>query len=101
MNRYPKDSLLQFAQALLKKAGMNDVMVSDTAEVLVEADLMGHTSHGLNMLTPYLNSIANGDMNLSGSYEVIQDDSATISWDGKFLPGPWLVKNGISKSIEK
>ncbi len=49
-SRYPADALVAFGDALLRKSGMRDDMARDVASVLVDGDLLGHTTHGLALL---------------------------------------------------
>ncbi len=48
--RYHAAALREFAHALLTRAGVRDDIARDVAQVLVDADLMGHTTHGLALL---------------------------------------------------
>src|SRR5215468_11977086 len=45
--RYPADRLRAFAAALTERAGVRAVMARDVADVLLDGDLLGHTTHGL------------------------------------------------------
>jgi L-lactate dehydrogenase len=65
------------------------------AEVLLEADLLGHTTHGLDMLAAYLRELDAGTMARSGEPETLSDQGSALTWDGRYLPGPWLVKRAI------
>jgi LDH2 family malate/lactate/ureidoglycolate dehydrogenase len=60
------------------------------ADVLVEGDLMGHTTHGLALLGPYLREIESGTMRSRASRRW-SESAAALTWDGRRLPGPWLV----------
>ena len=53
-DRYSADDLVGFATRLLGRCGLDDEKAAVTAELLVEADLMGHTTHGLQLCAPYL-----------------------------------------------
>jgi L-lactate dehydrogenase len=83
--------LVEFAHALLAKAGMRDDMARDVAEILVDGDLMGHTTHGLAQLAGYLGELDKGAMRKDGAPIVVTSRPATQAWDGQRLPGPWLV----------
>jgi LDH2 family malate/lactate/ureidoglycolate dehydrogenase len=83
--------LVEFAHALLAKAGMRDDMARDVAEILVDGDLMGHTTHGLAQLAGYLGELDKGAMRKDGAQIVVTSRPATQAWDGQRLPGPWLV----------
>jgi len=89
--RFKADALIRFAESLLEKAGLESDKAQAVAEILVEGDLMGHDTHGLNLLGPYLTELANDTMGKSGGPEVLNSRPAAQLWDGKRLPGPWLV----------
>src|SRR3954462_6236899 len=92
MKHHPSaDSLTRFALHLLEAAGMPADKAAVVADVLVEGDLMGHTTHGLALLGPYLREIEAGTMRVEGDPEVIAESGAALTWDGRRLPGPWLV----------
>src|SRR2546421_10900166 len=90
--RYRADELVSFAFALLTRSGLDDEKSRDVAEILVEGDLLGHTTHGLALLAPYLDELEKGGMNKVGDPRVLADFPAAVTWDGMKLPGPWLVR---------
>ncbi|MGH8713975.1 MAG: Ldh family oxidoreductase [Casimicrobiaceae bacterium] len=96
--RFRADDLRAFARALLDHAGVRADIAQDVADILLEADLLGHTTHGLALLAPYLAEIDSGKMNRSGEPRVIQRRSAAETWDGARLPGPWLTLRGIERA---
>ncbi|MCC8392297.1 Ldh family oxidoreductase [Paraburkholderia sp. MMS20-SJTR3] len=93
--RYSADELQAFAQRLLVRVGMEDVKALAIARTLVDGDLMGHDTHGLALLPAYIGEIENGAMTCSGEPEVVSDRGGSVLWDGRRLPGPWLVLSGI------
>jgi LDH2 family malate/lactate/ureidoglycolate dehydrogenase len=98
---YGAPELVSFAHDLLSAAGMPGQRASTVAEVLVEGDLLGHTTHGLQLLAPYLKEIAEGKMRTSGEVDVVADRGAAVTWDGRRLPGPWLVVTAIDLATER
>lgn len=94
--RYAADDLSIFAIRLLQAAGMDAVIADTVAHVLVEGDLLGHDTHGLALLAPYVRELEQGSMARSGEAIVVSDRGAALAWDGSRLPGPWLVMNGIN-----
>ncbi|MGH8799606.1 MAG: Ldh family oxidoreductase, partial [Casimicrobiaceae bacterium] len=96
--RFRADDLRAFARALLARAGVRADIAHDVADVLLDADLLGHTTHGLALLAPYLAEIDSGKMAKSGEPRVIQRRSAAETWDGARLPGPWLTRRGIERA---
>jgi LDH2 family malate/lactate/ureidoglycolate dehydrogenase len=97
----PAPALIAFAQALLEKAGLEPDKAAAVAEILVEADLLGHTTHGLALLPPYLADIEKGAMTRSGEPEVVADFPAAVTWDGRRLPGPWLTVRAIELAVAR
>ena len=89
--RYDKDEIQQFALNLLLASGMELEKAKVVCEILVEGDLMGHTTHGLQMLIPYLKSIEAKTMTLSGTYSILLETPYHLVIDGRFLTGSWLV----------
>jgi L-lactate dehydrogenase len=97
----PVDSLRNFAADLFRAAGLADAKAEAVARYLVEADLMGHTTHGLALAPWYLQSIADGVMTKDGSPEIVSDRGAAICWRGRRLPGAWLVSEGVKLAIAR
>ena len=96
--RYAAAALKNFARALLEKAGLEAQKAGDVALILVEGDLLGHDTHGLALLAPYLKELESGAMAKSGQPEVVNSRGATETWDGKRLPGPWLTIRAIDRA---
>ena len=93
--RHDAAALRDWACALLGAAGLDGALASDVAEVLVEADLLGHDTHGLALLAGYLDELAAGRMTRGGSPEVIAERTVVATWDGRRLPGPALVRRAL------
>ena len=90
--RYDAATLRRFAAALFGAGGMEAEKSETVAEILVEGDLLGHDTHGLAQLGPYLDALASGDMRGEGEPEVVAGTPVAETWDGRKLPGPWLVR---------
>lgn len=68
------------------------------ADVVVEGDLLGHDTHGLDQLAGYLVQIEEGLLAMAGDPVVVADLGACLTWDGRRLPGHWLVKQAIAEA---
>ncbi len=99
--RYAADALRSTAAAMLSAAGMDVVFARAVATVLVEGDLLGHDTHGLALLAPYLDELEAGTMQGHGDYEVVSERAAAALWDGGRLPGPWLTLRAVDDAIER
>ncbi|MEP7208569.1 MAG: Ldh family oxidoreductase [Casimicrobiaceae bacterium] len=93
--RYAASSLTRFAAELLAAAGVDRAMTGDIADILVTGDLLGHSTHGLALLSPYLAEIEKGEMAKSGEPKVLERRDAAELWDGQRLPGPWLTVRAL------
>jgi L-lactate dehydrogenase len=99
--RYSARALKDFAEQVLEKAGLQAQMAATVADVLVEGDLLGHTTHGLALLEPYVAEIGKGQMSCTGEPQVLSDKGAAVLWDGGRLPGPWLVTRAIDELLPR
>jgi L-lactate dehydrogenase len=92
---YAVSDLRAFARTLLERAKMRGDMARDVADVLVDGDLLGHTTHGLALLAPYLDELVHDRMARSGEPTIISRRRAVQTWDGERLPGPWLTLRAL------
>ena len=99
--RYRAADLVAFAGALFAAAGCDGDKPQLIAELLVEADLMGHTTHGLQLCAPYLGEIESGAMKSKGEPTIVADRGPAITWDGGMLPGVWLTARAIDLAVER
>ena len=99
--RYRVEALLEFATALFAAAGCDGDKPAAIAAGLVEADRLGHTTHGLQLAPTYLNELAAGTMTATGEPDVVAERPAVATWDGRKLPGVWLAAKAVRIASEK
>lgn len=99
--KYAADDLRAFAASLFRKAGLDGDKPEVSADVLVGADLLGHTTHGLALAPRYLQEIGSGSMAATGEPGTVSDRGACVCWDGRRLPGVWLTSKGVDLAIER
>src|SRR5882724_11150914 len=97
--RYRAADLIAFARALFAAAGCDGDKPQAIAELLVEADLMGHTTHGLQLCAPYLGEIESGAMKPKGEPTIVADRGPVVTWDGGTLPGVWLPSSARRSTV--
>ncbi|APG93047.1 Ldh family oxidoreductase [Sinorhizobium americanum] len=100
-DRYDVEAVRGLVARLFVDGGMADEMAGDVTECLLMADMMGHSTHGLAIAPWYLEEIRRGGMNLKGSYEVRSDRGACVAWNGRRLPGAWLINRAIDLAMER
>ncbi len=98
---YNAADLTSFAREVLFRAGLPVDRALLVAETLVASDLMGHTTHGLQLLKPYAKQVSSGEMKAQGEPTVVKDSGSAITWDGQYLPGPYLVHSAIDLAMER
>jgi L-lactate dehydrogenase len=94
-------SWVAFGSGALQRAGMERAKADAVADVLVEGDLLGHTTHGLQLLPLYLGEIEKKQMTVAGEPLVLADRPAAVTWDGQRLPGPWLTLQAIALACSR
>jgi L-lactate dehydrogenase len=98
---YDASDLITFAVRLMQAVGLAQDRARVVAEVLVEADLMGHSTHGLQLLAAYLGELEADSMAKEGEPSIIADRGSAVTWDGRYLPGPWLIKRAMDLAFER
>ena len=81
--RYRAPDLLAYASLLLERAGLAPERALIVAEMLLEGDLLGHSTHGLDLLAPYLKELDAGAMARDGDPETLSDLGSTVTWNGR------------------
>ena len=95
MLHYRPTDLIEYAAGLFAAAGCDGDKPAVIATGLVEADLLGHTTHGLQLAPAYLAELATGSMVGRGEPTVRNDRGAAVTWDGGRLPGVWLAAKAV------
>jgi LDH2 family malate/lactate/ureidoglycolate dehydrogenase len=99
--RYPPAELKKFARALLREAGLAPAPARMVAEVLVEGDLLGKTTHGLNLLPAYLREIEAGKMTRSGEPKILRRMAATLLLDANYRAGPFVLRRALEWAMHR
>ena len=100
-DRYAAEDLSTYATALFTAAGLEAEKAAMVGPLMMEADLMGHTTHGLQLVPPYLSALADGSMLAVGQPAVLADRGPVVTWDGKRLSGVWLTASAIDLAVER
>jgi LDH2 family malate/lactate/ureidoglycolate dehydrogenase len=99
--RFNADRLERFACELYVAGGMDAGKAAIVARLQVLTDAMGRRTHGLAYVPTYLADIGSGRMRATGEPEIVADNGVTSVWDGKYLPGLWLVAKAIDVCIPR
>lgn len=82
-SRYSASELTDLGCSLLAKAGVSDDYARLVADSLVEANLRGVDSHGIQMLLPYLDQLAAGTMDPVTCGRPLSASGACMVYDGE------------------
>lgn len=100
-SRYDQSALQACVEALFGHAGLEQAKARSVATCLVLADAMGHDTHGLALAPWYLDALSQGQMARHGEAEVLADSGACVAWDGRRLPGAWLIDQAIDLALAR
>jgi L-lactate dehydrogenase len=100
-NRFQVEDLTTFSYELLTRAGLEAEKARVASSILVEGDLLGHTTHGLSLLPAYLNDLKAGTLAKAGNYSVVADFPAALTLDGMRQSGPWLTQLGLNEALSR
>ncbi|KAF8363773.1 hypothetical protein PRIPAC_90696 [Pristionchus pacificus] len=93
MHRYMVDCLTT--------AGAVKSHASQLADVLIEGDVRGHYSHGLNRLEMYVQNLQEGSCERSGEPTILNERAGTAWVDGRNLLGPVVGNFCIDLAVKK
>ncbi|AIJ05397.1 malate dehydrogenase [Methanocaldococcus bathoardescens] len=86
---------------VLKKFGVPEEDAKITAEVFVDADLKGFTSHGIGRFPQYITALKLGHINPKPNIKIVKESPATAVVDGDLGLGQVVGKKAMELAIEK
>ena len=94
--RYSATDLVAFCETLYLTRGMRADIAATSARILVEADLLGHSTHGMALLPGYLKAL--GDRTMLAAGEPVVENQRTVAqlWHGQRLSGLWLTQRAVA-----
>lgn len=87
--------LVAATNALFVKSGLAAPIAAAVAEILVDADLLGYNTHGLQFVPAYLSAIEAGKTRLDGVPEIVHDSGGSLVLDADRLPGQWVMLQAL------
>lgn len=97
---YGYSELFAFASGLLERAGLSPERAAVMAEIFIEADLLGYSTHGLQRLPSNLQWLVDGETRSEGEHSVSNATAASETWDADFLPGPWITAKAVDRACD-
>jgi len=94
-------TLRRFGVAIFKAAGVPEDQAQILADHLVEANLVGHDSHGVIHIPGYVRQLLNGTMQPVGSYKVVRETPASCVIDANRNIGIVLAYQAMQMAVER
>ena len=101
ISRYPLPELTRVIENLFTATAMDLDKAQAITHSLLAADSMGHHTHGLALAPSYVDAALSGTMTITGDMTVVNDRGACITWNGRRLPGSWLISRAIDTALER
>jgi LDH2 family malate/lactate/ureidoglycolate dehydrogenase len=97
----PHTTLEAFGASMLAAAGLPDDQAQIASHHLVEANLMGHDSHGIIRVPTYAASILKGDLKPVGSQKTVRETPASLVWDANRSFGIVLAYTAMQEAVNR
>jgi uncharacterized oxidoreductase len=97
----PHTTLLDFGRAIFEAAGVPDDQARIAVEHLVEANLMGHDSHGIMRLPLYTHSLLKGDIVPVGNHKILRETPTSAVIDANRSFGIVLTYTAMQMAVDK
>jgi uncharacterized oxidoreductase len=99
--RFQSDKLISLVHDLFETAGCSADEAERIATLLVEANLVGHDSHGVVRVPSYLQWLREGKVIANQSVRVVHDHEAIVVLDGQFGFGQSIGEQAVRIGLEK
>ena len=93
--------LRDLVQTIFERAGSDAAEARAVADHLIEANLMGHDSHGAIRVAPYIELLRSGKWAANRHAEIVTDAGAVVVVDGGEGLGQVIAKEAIELGIER
>jgi uncharacterized oxidoreductase len=97
----PADSLLEAMKQVVRGFGSAEAEVDAVACNLVEANLMGHDSHGIGMLPRYADAFLEGNLTPNQHVRTVLDTGSLLRLDGGSGFGQVIGREAMAMAIER
>lgn len=95
------DALTTFAQQVYESAGAPNHIATTVAKHQVNANLVGHDSHGVQLLPTYVDRIDKGHIKPTMDPVVVKETPTTLFVNGQWGFGPHISEWTMRRLIEK
>ena len=101
MPSFDADTLKNFGAKLLVAAGASEAEAETVAKYCVNANLVGHDSHGIILILSYVQRIKVGHIMPGAPWDIVQESPTTTVIDGNWGFGFVVTERAMAYTIEK
>ena len=101
MQRYEMTEIAALGKAIFRAAGSDDLEARIVADHLVEANLVGHDSHGFVRVSKYVDWASKGQVVPNQHARIVSDRAAALLIDGDFGYGQVIGIEAMDLLIER
>ena len=94
-------SLKELVAEIFRRGGSEDAEARLVADHLVEANLMGHDSHGVGLVPTYVKHVLDGLLKPNTAAQVVKDDGAILVFDGNRGYGRRVAGEAMAAAIDR
>ena len=88
------------ALAMLRSAGVREEVANAVVDNVIEAEILGYGSHGLQLVPDYLSGIKNGEVAPDAVVEIGQNARGHLSVNGRNGFGHYAVSQAFKKAVQ-
>ena len=100
-HRFQASHLHAMTRQIFMAAGTPRHITDDVAEILVNANLAGHDSHGVLRIPSYLDQIENRRIHPTAETEIVSETANRLRVDGNHGFGHYTARKAMTWAIEK
>ncbi len=101
IHRFHASHLHAITRQVFMAAGTPRHIADDVSEILVNANLAGHDSHGVLRIPAYLRSISAGSLHPDAEAETLKETDNTLLLNGMHGFGHYIARQSMEWTIEK
>ena len=94
-------ALRTYGYAIFEKAGIPQDQAQILTDHLVEANLMGHDSHGVMHINGYVRQILAGNMHPVGNHKIVRETPVSLVIDANRSIGIVLAYRAMEMAVER
>ncbi|AWY38438.1 Ldh family oxidoreductase [Pseudomonas putida] len=98
---YDVQTLSGFVEQLFEKSGADAEVARVVTRVLLEGELLGHRTHGLNLVSRYIGGMQSGEVKAKAQLlEQVSDSGISSLFDGHYVLGPYCVSRALDSAAK-